>query len=434
MAFLAVQSCSKLEYAPEDQVFAEGAIKDFASANAAVAGLYDELQDGTLTFDGYLSFWQFFSDECNWTGTFPTQAEFDRKDVFASNSTMEAVFSDFYDVINYANYLLEELPEIDSPDFTAADLNKFSGEARMIRAFAYLHLVLGWKEVPIVLTATRPETVGDGLFVTKSPEADVWNLIISDLEFAEKNAGDNPAARASANGATALLSRVYLYRGAWQSAFDKAEAIIQNGGYNLVADYEEVFDEETSENIWILKFNKDDQNANAFFFFPAGLGGRRVSAPSPQLIASYAEGDTRKAASVARLGSQDYCIKYKDISTGSDPLYFIRYAEVLLNGAEAAAELGLFDKANLYYNMVRTRAGLSEQTLDATNYVDLLLKERFVELAMEGFHRLIDLRRRGKALEVLEPEGYDPCDEVWPLPQRDIDRNPNLVQNDCCTC
>ena len=432
--FLAFQSCSKLEYSPKDQVFAQGALKDYASANAAVAGLYDEMQDATLAFDGYLSIWQYFSDECDWTGTFPTRAEFDRKDVFPSNSTMEGVFSAFYDIINYANYLLEELPNISSADFTADDLNKFSGEARLIRGFAYLHLVLGWGDVPIVLKATRPDAVGDDLFVSKSPASEVWSLVVSDLEFAEKNIGGNPAYRASANAATALLSRVYLYQGEWQLAYDKADAIIQSGVYSLVPEYENVFKEETSENIWILKFNKDDQNSNAFYYFPAALGGRRSISPSPQLIAAYEDGDARKDASVAKSGTQNYGIKYMDISTGTDPLYFIRYAEVLLNAAEAAAELGMFDEANTYYNMVRNRAGLADKTLDASNYVDLLLQERFVELAMEGFHRLVDLRRRGKAMEVLEPEGYDPCDAVWPLPQRDIDRNPNLEQNGCCNC
>ena len=107
---------------------------------------------------------------------------------------------------------------------------------------------------------------------------------------------------------------------------------------------------------------------------------------------------------------------------------------MVLIAAEAAAETGDFETANTYFNQVRARAGLEEKTLNASNYVDLILAERFVEFAFEGAFRLIDLRRRGIAEQVLGPIGYDACDSVWPLPQRDIDRNPQLEQNNCCNC
>ena len=81
---------------------------------------------------------------------------------------------------------------------------------------------------------------------------------------------------------------------------------------------------------------------------------------------------------------------------------------------------------------MRTRAGLANKTLDASNFVDLILQERLVELALEGPHRFLDLRRRGKA--ATEIEGYSGCNDIWPIPQRDIDRNPNLTQNTCCNC
>ena len=118
----------------------------------------------------------------------------------------------------------------------------------------------------------------------------------------------------------------------------------------------------------------------------------------------------------------------------TDPIFFIRHAEMVLIASEAAAELNDFTKANVYFNQVRTRAGLDPINLTSGNYIDFILAERFVEFALEGPFRLIDLRRRGFAELFLGPLGYDSCDAVWPLPQRDIDRNTNLEQNDCCNC
>ncbi len=60
---------------------------------------------------------------------------------------------------------------------------------------------------------------------------------------------------------------------------------------------------------------------------------------------------------------------------------------------------------------------------------DAIVHERRVELAFE-YHRYNDLRRWGLAEEVLGPLGYiAPRNEYMPLPQAEVDTNPNLVQN-----
>ena len=138
--------------------------------------------------------------------------------------------------------------------------------------------------------------------------------------------------------------------------------------------------------------------------------------------------------------SVPFGVKYPSFDAGisgtaTDPIFFIRHAEMVLIAAEAAGEQGDFATATGWLNQVRARAGLDGlDLLDANNFVDAILQERFVEFALEGPFRLIDLRRKGQAESVLGSIGYDACDQVWPLPQRDIDRNPNLNQNDCCNC
>ncbi|PWK80544.1 putative outer membrane starch-binding protein [Mucilaginibacter oryzae] len=96
-----------------------------------------------------------------------------------------------------------------------------------------------------------------------------------------------------------------------------------------------------------------------------------------------------------------YIRKYLDPTVGSgrrgrgSDVNFIRYryAEVLLNAAEAAAELGDYATASTYINQVRSRAGLTTPlVLTAANYFDRIVHERRVELAFEG-HILFDMKR-----------------------------------------
>jgi len=68
---------------------------------------------------------------------------------------------------------------------------------------------------------------------------------------------------------------------------------------------------------------------------------------------------------------------------------WMRYAEVLLNYAEACLELGEIPTATTYINMIRNRAGLPDFTGDIT---EALRQERRIELYMEE-SRWFDIRR-----------------------------------------
>ncbi len=78
---------------------------------------------------------------------------------------------------------------------------------------------------------------------------------------------------------------------------------------------------------------------------------------------------------------------------GSDVAYIrYRYAEVLLNAAEAAFEFGQTDLAATYINQVRARAGLTIPLTAGEITFDRIVHERRVELAFEG-HTLYDMKR-----------------------------------------
>jgi len=95
-----------------------------------------------------------------------------------------------------------------------------------------------------------------------------------------------------------------------------------------------------------------------------------------------------------------YLRKYVDPTPGAGsrgtnsevPFIRYRYAEVLLNAAEAAFELGQPDVAAGYMNLVRARAGLTTPLTATDISFDRIVHERRVELAFEG-HILYDMKR-----------------------------------------
>ncbi len=427
-------ACADLETpAPINSLPSEAAIVNLASARAAINGVYDEMQDGDLVFDGWLALPQFFSDEANATGTFPTRLEFGNLNVFPANGTMATVFTDLYDAINVANGVIDIIPTVEDEFFTDEARADIIAQAKFLRAHCYLHLTTLWQDIPLITTPTSD--VGEVLNVAVSSQADIYAQIRSDLGEASRDllAATGPQ-QASTLAADALLSRVDLYNNAWADAYSKAVGVL--GG--------EDFDLTTvpflSDQIYTLGFTATDGNTLNFFYGPEDFGGRYSIGPTTNIIAAFEPGDARFAVSIDTMTSPTaFGLKYPTFSAGisgtaTDPIYFVRHAEMVLIAAEAAAEQGDFDTASRWFNQVRTRAGLPSIDLDAGNFVDAILKERFTEFAFEGPFRLIDLRRKGRALDVLGPLGYDACDDVWPLPQRDVDRNINLSQNDCCNC
>jgi hypothetical protein len=151
-----------------------------------------------------------------------------------------------------------------------------------------------------------------------------------------------------------------------------------------------------------------------------------------------------------------------------NPWPFLRYAEVLLNYAEAAAELGLTTEAVSALNQVRARVGMPNVPPDGgpgRTLIERIRQERQIELAFEE-HRYFDVRRwmiapqvytNGHGIRVtgrLDPTGkplmyagqeyrykyeyqvIEVDERRWndrayflPIPQDEMDRNPALVQN-----
>ncbi|MBL7736865.1 MAG: RagB/SusD family nutrient uptake outer membrane protein [Chitinophagaceae bacterium] len=124
--------------------------------------------------------------------------------------------------------------------------------------------------------------------------------------------------------------------------------------------------------------------------------------------------DTRKGVFAPHNGGYTgyYSRKMLDISVNQAfdpqtvPWRYFRYAEVLLNYAEACIELGQDEEARTYINMVRTRAGQPPVTESGTALRDRYRHERRIEMSLED-HRFYDVRRW-----VIGPEVYHPIHGV----------------------
>lgn len=149
-------------------------------------------------------------------------------------------------------------------------------------------------------------------------------------------------------------------------------------------------------------------------------------------------------------GANDYFIKkYTQAATGGDPFtsginyHIIRYADVLLMYAECLAFTGDIAGAAGYVQMVRDRANLPDREAEFAGYdldefMDQLAHERIMELAIEG-SRYNDIKRWGwladtNKLNELKSHDFEfntftAGKEYMPIPQSELDKNPNLAGN-----
>lgn len=143
---------------------------------------------------------------------FPTTAP-------ASNSHWD------YTYIRKANLLLVRIPQMGdvlAPEAAA----HYLGVARFFRAFEYANLVRHFGDVPYIDKYLDQSDV-EGIYVPRTPRAEVVDSIVADLQFAaanlrtivrSKTLGD--ANVVSAEVAWAFLARVALYEGTWAKYVD----------------------------------------------------------------------------------------------------------------------------------------------------------------------------------------------------------------------
>ncbi len=435
-ATMIVASCdSLLNIQPVNQVDASQSLLTGQGVQVALTGAYDGLS-GRYIYGGEP--WVYADlladdNEVRFAGTFAYMDEVWRKSITTLSTGSSEPWLTSYDAINRANTVLSALDKL-----TATDRPTVEGAAKFIRAATYFELVRSFAKtwgdgdnntnpgVPLVLTPTNVVTSADN--IARASVAAVYAQIISDLTSAETllPASSN-GIRANKAVAAALLSRVYLMQGNYAAARDAANRVIATGTYKLAANFGDAFDESTgaysSEVMFRISVTEQDGvNQQNVFYAPASFGGRGDIRIQTKHTALYDAADVR-GKFFYRGGSNTYTSKYR--FQYGDVIAF-RIAEMYLTRAECNARLGTEVGATpaADVNLIRKRAALPDL---ATPTVNDILKERKLELAFEG-HRLHDLKRTRSTIGA-DNLSFSSNRVVFPIPQREIDVNKNLVQN-----
>ena len=422
MSFL---SCHKfLNVLPTDAVSDDQAITDSASATNAVRGAYRALAAGgyygsTYEFDVLLS-----GNALNYTQSGASQLQFIYHTLTADNNDLETIWAAEYAAINDANFVLAKVPEIVAPTLSQSYINQLLGEAHFIRALAYFDLGRAFGGVQLFLTPTAEAS--DKLGKARSTQAQTYAQVLNDLDAADTLLPTTVVRdRATQKTVWALRARLNLYQQQWsQAETDAGRIIADSADYKLVTPYSTFFNQtNTTESVFELSYSLAYPNP---MYSNWKKGGNYTPNDSIiTLLQNPAIGGSR--SSLLLTSGTSILGNLYPLSTGTNPVYVIRIAELWLIRAEARAQQGNLTGALSDLDAVRNRAGLANST--AATQTDLLLaieNERRVEFALEP-HRWFDLVRTGRAPAVLNVT--DPNHYLFPVPTPELQADPSLTQN-----
>ena len=405
----------------------------------AINGAFDALQSNGTFGVKYVLFMEMRADNTanggGATGLAETLEDIDTFGEIPTASELNDSWIASYDGIARANTIISRIDDI---TFTSDDVkNRIKGEAHFIRSMLYYHLAVIFGNVPLV---TAEVTAPQNMNLNQVSADQVFAQIATDLTAAE---GLLPTTgRVSSGAAAALLGRVYLQAGDNASAVAPLKRVVASNVYSLEANYADIWgpaNEGSSEILFQVEFMSGNVGEGSSFtdmFTASGVAGGVGGGVAPQTVTqdfidSYEAGDLRQGATLSDSATVE---KFEDNPTSpfdSDVNWVeIRYAEVLLNLAEAVGEGA---EGYGYINQVRARAGLA--AIDGTtpgSYNDKLLHERRIELAFEN-KRWPDLLRHGKAKSVMASHlsiGEGSVTLLFPIPQSQIDVAPDeMSQN-----
>ena len=214
---------------------------------ASILGVYESFSlSRGRTFDSRFLRFQELQAEYQWGrgGNRQSISNYDFSQSLADKATM---WASFYKAISRANILIDLAAKSES--ISEEKKNYGIAEGRCLRAICHYQLVRMFGEVPLRMERViNKDQAGLGL----SSIDDIYAAIISDLQFAEDNLPDKAdPGRATAGAAKAFLAEVYLTRGMFPEARDKAKEVIDHKadyGYDLVEDFSSLWSSTAATN------------------------------------------------------------------------------------------------------------------------------------------------------------------------------------------
>lgn len=461
--FAGLMACEKkLNQIPISQASAANFFRNTADFEIAVNGIYQSLLSGEYGINQF-DMSEVRSDNIYSPGTTGVRDWLpinNFSSTLATNPYISGLWQNDFNAILRANSVLDRLDASVVPDNATKD--RMEGEAKFFRAFYYFDLVRFVGKVPIFDHVATPT---EALSIARSPVADVYNLIIADLQAAISklpvtypNAQKGKLTKYAAEG---ILALVYLTRSGinygiegpglgtndYAAALTLLNDIISSNRYSLQPTYAAVFsytNENNPEILFDIQAINDGTTANSllgtqlptamyegpygnkFIGFAGGVDVDGPKNPSQNLINSFEPADVRDNISIlpsyvdlnGNTQNSPQFIKFLDLT--KKPLVrfnwpvnypILRYADILLMKAEAilrGGSGGTQAEVDALVKLIRDRAGLTGTVLTNVT-LDQLLLERRHEFMAEG-KRWHDLVRTGKVLTAMT--AFDASDDV----------------------
>ncbi len=438
---LALSGCDGLlDIEPRQSISDDRARSTPQNVRGALIGAYDRAGDTDL-YGGELimgsDLMALDTRRVVWTGTFADPREFWNKTILVNNGSVEDTWEDAYEVINIANNVLSALDVFED----AGERSRIEGHARLLRGIMLFELVRKWAPaytagtpssdlgVPIVLEPTEDVTEENN--AARNTVAEVYSQVLQDLVAARDQLPARDGILGDTYAASAFLARVHLSSGDYAAAAAEASRVIEEGGYALAPTFEGAFNQESGSSEYVFSraiTTQDGGNALNTFYGADENSGRGDIEMTDEYVTLFEEGDGRAFFYVDNGGILRTGKWQGPTSEGVD-IPVIRLAEMYLTRAEANLRAGTSIGATPLQdlNVIRTRAGLDPL---AAVTADDVLRERRLELDFEG-SLLHDLKRTGGTIGVTGVGALPATDPrfVYPIPQREIDANPNMVQN-----
>ena len=467
-AMLFTSSCKKdfLNVPPQAQQPSVTFWQNQGDALKGVNAIYANLRSWNNVAFNAIAIESTGSDEAD-KGSTPTDATFfnlyDQFTVTSTHGTLQDFWTGQYQNINLCNQVLDNVPNITMDEALKA---RYLAEAKFVRAYSYFRLVRAYGRVPLRLNIPKDNTEYN---IPQAERTAVYAQIEKDLTEAAaalpQSYGAADLGRATRGAALGLKAKVAMYQNKWSDVLALTNQVM-GLGYDLFPDFEKGFRTQNENNIEslfevqaeLLQSNPDASNSQySQVQGVAGEMGWGFNTPSAELAAAFESGDPRRDATILfkgettpqgdliptsvpneRYNQKSYVpfnTRVSGFNEGAQQNFrVLRFSDVLLMNAEAANELGNPSQALTSLNRVRRRARGNNPdilpdvtTTDQTALRNAIWRERQVELAMEN-DRYSDVIRQGRAAQVFGPKGWKPNkNEVWPIPQTEIDLSGGLL-------
>lgn len=228
--------------------------------NAAVARLYEKVEPYYTFWPPYLGNAFFYTSDIAYDAISVTHQLNSYEDKLIPEADMvstywQRLYSNIYD----ANVIISRIDGENTQFSSEKSRNTLKAEAMFFRAYNYRFLNILFGGVPMVTEEIRAPKRD---FVRAS-EQEIWDLVASDLLFAEENLPDvtelQEDGRLTKAAARHLLTEVYISKGEFDKAIEKASAVIDNSSYALMKTRFGSRQNEEGDVYWDL-FRRGNQN------------------------------------------------------------------------------------------------------------------------------------------------------------------------------